>query len=440
VFAEHRQRFLDRLAVLDAAALVFSGRPRLRSGDSEHRFRPDSDFVWLTGCAEPECALLLAPHGAQRGATLFLRPKDPAQERWSGPRLGVEEAPQALGIERAHPLDELWTRLPGLLAGHARLVARAGADGERDRALLACMDELRRKIKGPTRVPLELHDPALSLHELRLFKDERELDLMRRAVALSVEAHRRAMACARPGRREVELEAVLESSFRRAGATGAAYGTIVAAGANACVLHYTANADVLRENELVLVDAGAEYAWYASDVTRTFPAGGRFSPEQRALYEVVLAAQLAALERVRPGERFQAAHEAAVGVLVGGLVDLGLLRGPVDEAIRTESYQRFYMHRTGHWLGLDVHDCGAYWKNGAGRTLEPGMVTTVEPGLYVASDDDSVEPRWRGIGIRIEDDVLVTRAGCEVLSAALPKRPDEIEALVGCAEWASERA
>jgi len=441
-YADQRARFLAALAPRNAAALVFSGSPRIRNHDAEHRFRPESDFWYLTGFAEPESALLLLPARAgtsaagasaaeKRGqparAVLFLREKSRDEEIWHGRRLGVEAAPQALGLERALPIGELWQRLPELLRGYERLVYRAGQNEAQDRAVLAALARLREKHRGPQPIPYECVDPAPILHELRLFKDPRELALMRRAAELSERAHRAAMARSAPGLNEAEIDALLSYVFRAGGGTGSAYTNIVAGGANACILHYVENDAPLRAGELLLVDAGAEFDCYASDVTRTWPISGRFSPEQRALYELVLRAQLAAIEEVRPGKPFPAAHEAAVRVLATGLVELGLLPGPVEHVIESESYKRFYMHRTGHWLGLDVHDCGAYSKDAAPRLLEPGMVTTVEPGLYVAAEDELVEPRWRGIGIRIEDDVLVTETGCEVLTAAIPKTVEEIE-------------
>jgi Xaa-Pro aminopeptidase len=441
-YADQRARFLAALAPRSAAALVFSGSPRIRNHDAEHRFRPESDFWYLTGFAEPESALLLLP--ARRAASstsasaaegrelppravLFLREKSRDEEIWHGRRLGVDAAPQALGLERAYPIAELWQRLPELLRGYERLVYRSGLNEAQDRAVLAALARLREKHRGPHPIPYECVDPAPILHELRLYKDPRELELMRRAAQLSERAHRAAMARSAPGVNEAEIDALLSYCFRAGGGGGSAYTNIVAGGANACILHYVENNAPLRAGELLLVDAGAEYDCYASDVTRTWPVTGRFSPEQRALYELVLRAQLAAIEEVGPGKPFPAAHEAAVRVLAAGLVELGLLPGPVQQVLESESYKRFYMHRTGHWLGLDVHDCGAYSKDAAPRLLEPGMVTTVEPGLYIAAEDELVEPRWRGIGIRIEDDVLVTEAGCEVLTAAIPKTIAELE-------------
>jgi Xaa-Pro aminopeptidase len=433
MYREHRARALRELETLGAAALVPTARAKFRNHDTEYRFRPDSDFWWLTGFAEPQSVLLLLPPERDRGArsVLFLRDNDRAQEIWSGRRLGVAAAPEALGVDDAYPISELWKRAPELLEGSTKLVYRAGTDEERDREVFAMLTRLRGQSRSPLPVPREFVDPSLVLHELRLFKDDAELARMRRAAEITAAAHVAAMRESRVGLREHEVEARIEYEFRRRGATGPAYGTIVAGGANACILHYVDNGEELRGDELVLIDAGAEHEYYASDVTRTFPVGGRFSPEQRALYEVVLRAQLDAIERVRPGARFDDVHQAALRTLVAGLCELGLLEGPPEKALASEAYKRFYMHRTSHWLGLDVHDCGAYVVDGKSRELVPGMVLTVEPGLYVSSDEATVEPRWRGIGIRIEDDVLVTPEGNEVLTSAVPKSVDELERICG---------
>jgi Xaa-Pro aminopeptidase len=404
-YRAHRQRALARLAELGAAALVPTARAKARNHDSEYRFRPDSDFWWLTGFAEPQSALLLLPAHGDRGArsVLFLRDSDRAQEIWSGRRLGVAAAPEALGVDEAHPIGELWKRAPELLKGHSRLVYRAGGDEERDRELFATLARLRSLSRSPLPVPQEVIDPSGVLHELRLFKDEPELARMRRAAEITAAAHVAAMREVRPGARENEIEARIEYEFRRRGATGAAYGTIVAGGANACVLHYVDNSDELRDGDLLLVDAGAEHEYYASDVTRTYPVNGRFDD----------------------------VHAAALRTLVAGLCELGLLDGPPELALESESYKRFYMHRTSHWLGLDVHDCGSYVEQGRSRALAPGQVLTVEPGLYIAPDEASVEPRWRGIGIRVEDDVLITAKGNEVLTAAIPKSIGDLERTCG---------
>ncbi len=429
MFVEHRRRLLELLRAERAAAVVPTATHKIRNHDSHYRFRPDSDFWYLTGFAEPEAVLVLVPRAGRTGpeSVLFLREKDREQEIWNGRRLGVAAAPAALGVDEARPIERLAVDLPALLEGCERIVYRTGVDETRDRMMLETLSRLRARARGLVSPPIDLLDTAPLVHELRLKKSPEEIEILRRAAALTREAHLAAMQRARPGVLECEVDAALEHAFRRLGSTGPAYTPIVAGGANATILHYVENDDPLRDGDLLLVDAGGECEYYACDVTRTFPVGARFSPDQRALYEVVLQSQLAAIEEVRPGAAFTAPHERAVRVLCDGLVRHGLLQGPVDEVIRSSSYRRFYMHRTSHWLGLDVHDCGAYARDGASRLLEPGMVLTVEPGLYVAPDDDTVDARWRGIGIRIEDDVLVTAAGREVLTQGIPKSVEEIE-------------
>jgi len=442
-FTEHRARFLAVLQRERAAAVVVTATHKIRNNDAEHRFRPDSDFWWLTGFAEPESVLVLIPALEPGGAArsiLFLREKDRERETWTGRRLGIAVAPAKLGVDEARPIEKLWTDLPALLRGFERVVYRTGVDEARDREMLAVLARLRATAKAATPPPQALLDPAPLLHEMRLFKDAGELEVMRRAARVTREAHVAAMRAARPGVNEREIDALLDATFRRLGGTGAAYTNIVAGGANACILHYVENDQPLRDGDLLLVDAGSEVDWYASDVTRTFPVNGRFTTEQRAVYEVVLEAQLAAIDAVRPGAAFDAPHKAALERLAAGLVRLGLLPGPVETVLAQESFKRFYMHRTSHWLGLDVHDCGAYLAEGRVRTLEPGMVLTVEPGLYLPEDDTSIDARWRGIGIRIEDDVLVTREGREVLTREIPKTTDEIESACGAGQLAGARA
>ncbi len=430
-YIARRARVLEALSRRGAAALLLSARPKVRNADTEHRYRPDSDLWRLTGLGEPHCALVLLPAVAGRAArsVLFLRERNAEQELWSGRRLGIAGATQHLGVDDARPIETLWTDLPGLLEGCAQLCYRTGVDTHNDVAVLEVLARLRAKTRSAATLPHELIDAAPVLHELRLFKDEAELRAMSRAAQITCEAHLSAMRSARPGMRENEIEALIEYEFRRRGADAPAYNTIVAGGANACILHYIDNVDVLREDQLLLIDAGAEFEHYAADVTRTFPVGARFGAAQRELYEVVLRAQLAAIELARPGRRFDEPHAAAVRVLVEGLCDLGLLSESVPTALESGSYKRFYMHRTSHWLGLDVHDAGSYVRDGASRELAPGMVLTIEPGLYVAEDEPSVDARWRGIGIRIEDDVVVTDAGPRVLTAGVPKALDEIEEL-----------
>ena len=429
-YIENRARYQNLLALRGAAAIIPTAAAKIRNHDSEYRFRPDSDFWYLTGFAEPESVLVLLPGTkAQpaRRSVLFLREKKRDEEVWNGLRLGLEAAPAALGVDEAHPIADLWTKLPELLKGYERIVYRSALDEGRDRSVHGVLAKLRAQVRSELPLPFEMIDPAALLHELRLFKTPAELELMRKACAITAEAHLAAMRETRPGMRENEIDALLTYTFLRRGASGAAYGNIVAGGANACILHYHENNRELRDGELLLIDAGSEFDCYASDVTRTFPINGRFSPAQRALYEVVLDAQLAAIEQVRPGNSFVSVHEIAVRVLCEGLARLGILPGDGASIQRSESYKRFYMHRTGHWLGLDVHDCGAYVQDGASRPMQPGQVLTVEPGLYIAPDDEQVEPRWRGIGIRIEDDLLVTASGHELLTHSIPKSVDEIE-------------
>ncbi|MBL8862231.1 MAG: aminopeptidase P N-terminal domain-containing protein [Planctomycetes bacterium] len=435
-FAAHRRRFLDVLSAQRAAAVVATSPARLRNADTEHRFRPDSDFWWLTGFAEPESVLVLLPAlepESRARSVLFLRERDRERETWNGRRLGVESAAGALLVDEARAIGKLWTDLPALLRGYERIVYRTGVDEARDRELLAVLARLRATVKVAAPPPAAILDPQTSLHELRLVKDDGELEAMRRAARITREAHVAAMRAARPGVNEREIDALLDGTFRRLGGTGAAYTNIVAGGANATILHYIENREPLRDGELLLVDAGCEYDWYASDVTRTFPVNGRFSADQRAVYEIVLEAQLAAIEAVKPGLPFDAPHRAAVAKLAAGLARLGVLEGPPEEAATQQALQRFTLHRTSHWLGLDVHDCGAYLVDGAPRPLAPGMVLTVEPGLYFAADDETVDPRWRGIGVRIEDDVLVTPDGHEVLTRGIPKLVAEIEEACGAA-------
>ncbi|GIX32886.1 MAG: Xaa-Pro aminopeptidase [Lysobacterales bacterium] len=429
---QRRRRVLMRTCGEASAIVVPAAHEKVRSNDTHYPFRQDSDFLYLTGFREPDAVLVLVPGRARGEAVIFCRERDAERERWDGPRLGVEAAAASLGLDDAFPLADIDEILPGLIEGRSKIYYPLGRDPDFDRRILAWLERLRSRSRQGATPPQELVALSHVLAEQRLFKSPAEVALMRKAVAIAVAAHRRAMASARPGIREYELEAELLYEFKREGAEPA-YGAIVASGPNACILHHRAGSRAAKPGELVLIDAGAEFEGYASDITRTFPVDGRFSAPQRALYELVLAAQEAAIAAVRPGASWIAPHQAAVRVLTEGLVRLGLLDGAPEKHIREESYRRFYMHKTGHWLGLDVHDVGDYRVDGEWRVLEPGMVLTIEPGLYIAEDDTTVAPEWRGIGIRIEDDVLVTRRGAEVLSAALPKAPEAIEAMVGCA-------
>ena len=434
-YARRRATVLERLG--DGVMLVPAAVHALRNNDTEYEFRQHSDLLYLTGFAEPEALLVLAPAREQR-TTLFLRPNDRALETWNGRRLGVEAAPAALGIDAAFPIAEASAKLGELLVGARRLFARLGVDEKFDRLVLAALDDARARTRRTGIAPETIVDPGTILHELRLRKDDGEIATMRRAAEIAVRGHVAGMRATRPGLHEYELEAIIEYTYRAHGAQDVAYPSIVAGGDNATILHYNPNRDVLRDGDLVLVDSAAEVDGYAADVTRTWPVNGRFSAEQRAVYEIVLAAQKAAIEDVRPGRSVRAAHETALRILTGGLVDLGVLSGSVDALIETEAYKPFYMHGTGHWIGLDVHDVGTT-KLADGTTyrpLEAGMAVTVEPGLYFARDA-ACDERWRGIGVRIEDDVVCTPGGPLNLTEAAPKEIADVEALVGAGALAA---
>jgi Xaa-Pro aminopeptidase len=427
-FARRRKQLM-RIAGDDAILVLASAPERIRSRDTHYPYRQDSDFLYLTGFDEPNAVLVLVP-GRMHGETLlFCRDRDPDREGWDGPRLGPERAAEALGLDDAYPIDDLDDILPGLLEGRTRVYYHFGRDTDFDLKLIGWLNRVREQVRLGAQPPHEFLELGHLLDELRLFKSAEELKLMQRAADIAVAAHEAAMRAVRPGMHEYELQAELEREFRRNDATPA-YGSIVGAGANGCVLHYVANNSPIRDGDLVLIDAGAEYRGYASDITRTFPANGRFTKEQRALHDLVGAAQAAALAQARPGVPYEAMHAAAVETLTEGLLKLGLLKGSLQKNIADGGYKRFYRHKTGHWLGLDVHDVGDYRLDGESRLLEPGMVFTVEPGLYVMPDDASVAAKWRGIGIRTEDDVVLTRGGHRVLTQKLARSADEIEALM----------
>ncbi len=410
-----------------------------RNSDCDYPYRHDSYFYYLSGFAEPESVLVLVaagPRGPSR-ALLFCREKNSEREIWDGFRHGPEGARIACGVDAAFPIDELDTEMAGLLADAPAIYYPLGSSNELDAQVKLWLDNVRRLARSGVTAPAVVHNVLGLLDEMRLFKDDGEQATMARAAAISGQAHARAMRATRPGMREYQLEAELLYEFRRNGAQFPAYTSIVAAGANACVLHYSANNALIQDGELVLIDAGCELDGYAADITRTYPANGRFSAPQRQLYELVLAAQAAALDAVRPGQRYQAIHEAALGVLAQGMLDLGLLDkdkdGGAQDVIANQRYLQFYMHGTGHWLGMDVHDVGAYRETAREgkpwRALQPGMTLTVEPGIYVRPGAGVPERFWH-TGIRIEDDVLVTPAGHAVLSAAAPKSVADIEQLM----------
>ncbi|RUL74445.1 aminopeptidase P N-terminal domain-containing protein [Dyella choica] len=423
-----RRRQLMKMAGEDAVVLVATAPERMRNADAAWPYRQDSDFHYLSGFPEPDAVLALLP-GRQHGeVVLFCRERDGERERWHGSFVGTERAVADYGMDDAFPIDDIDDILPGMIEGRARVYCHFGREPQFDAQLLGWMRRLR-QLRGGGVVPKEFVALGHLLHDLRLYKSRAELKLMRASAAIAAEAHVAAMEMARAGRHEYEVEAELLRVMRSRGAV-AAFPPIVAGGVNACIMHYQANRAVLNKGDLLLIDAGAELECYASDISRSFPLSGRFSREQRALYEIVLTAQQAAIDEVQPGRSFSTAHEVAVHVITEGLCALGLIKGDPAEAVVQGSYKRFFPAKTSHWLGLDVHDVGDYRVDGEPRMLEPGMVLTVEPGIYIAPDDLTVPEAWRGIGIRIEDDVAVTRDGNEVLTADVPKLPEELEALL----------
>ncbi|MEX2364964.1 MAG: Xaa-Pro aminopeptidase [Pseudohongiellaceae bacterium] len=418
----------------NSIAILASANTVLRNGDSEYPFRQSSDLYYLTGFSEAESVLVLIPGRKQGESLLFCQEKDPLKELWTGKLMGPEAAVEALGVDDAFPVSDIDDILPGLIEGRERVYYAMGKDEHFDHQVMDWVKVIRSKVRSGAQSPGEFMVLDHLLHEMRLIKSKAELELMRHSAQIAARAHKRAMQACVPGKYEYELEAEYLYEFTRAGCRAPAYSSIVAGGANACILHYTENNAELKNGEMVLIDAGCEYQHYASDITRTFPVGGKFSPEQKAIYELVLDAQLAAIEAVKPGNHWDAPHNTTVQVLTSGLVKLGLLKGRVSKLIEKESYKDFYMHRAGHWLGIDVHDVGDYKIDGKWRLLEPGMVLTVEPGLYIAPDNKNVDKKWRGIGVRIEDDVAVTRDGCDVLSKGLPKTVADIETFMAQAQ------
>jgi Xaa-Pro aminopeptidase len=424
-----RERLLEQVG--DGVVILCALPELLKSRDTDVRYRPDSDVWYFTGFAEPGAVAVLTPHDPESRLTLFVRPRDPERETWTGRRAGVEGARERFGADAAHPISELDERLPGLLEPADAIWYSLGRDEAMDRRIVERLTRFRTSRPRSGRGPWDVRDPAQVIDRMRLVKDEAEIEAMRTSARLAARGHLAAMRAARPGVGEWELEAVLDSTYRKAGGWGPSYPTIVGSGANGTILHYTSNDRVVRDGDLVLVDSGAELGMYCSDITRTFPVSGRFTETQRAVYDVVLAAEEAAIAAVKPGAPFTDVHDAAVRVLADGLVKLGALEGDPAEIIEAEGHKRYYMHQTSHWLGLDVHDAGPYReRDGTPIALQPGMILTIEPGLYFP-DEDGVPQALRGIGIRIEDDVLVTDAGHEILTRDVPVAADAVEALVG---------
>lgn len=413
----------------DSIAIVPAAREVLRNGDAHYRFRQDSHFYYLTGYNEPD-ALLVLITGANTQSILFNRSRNPAEEQWTGKRLGQDGALSELGMQAAFPIDSIIEELPKLLNGKSAIYYTFSRNPGIEKTIMQSLATLKGQVRRGVKVPDQLCDLEPILGEMRLFKSDAELDLMRRAASISVKAHEHAMRRCKYLEHEYQLEAELVYELSHHGCRSVAYDPIVGCGENACVLHYTENSKPLHRGSLVLIDAGGEYENYAADITRTFPINGKFSPEQKSIYELVLKAQKAGITAIKPGLPWNAVQQIMVRILTEGLNELGILQGDADELIAQEAYKPFYMHNSGHWLGLDVHDCGLYKINGEWRPLESGMVLTVEPGLYISSNTSGVDKRWWGIGVRIEDDVVVTKTGHEVLTSALPVDVHEIEALM----------
>ncbi|WP_431686846.1 Xaa-Pro aminopeptidase [Hahella sp. NBU794] len=427
---QKRRRHLLDVMTPNSIAILPAAPIRVRNRDSEYPYRQSSDFHYLSGFAEPDAVMVLIPEREHGESILFCKEKNPDYERWNGKLAGQEGAIEHYLFDDAFPIDDVDEILPGLLEGKQRVYYSMGLDEKFDRRVMEWINVIRSKIKNGAHPPGEFVALEHTLHDMRLFKSSAEVKIMKQAARISAEAHNEAMRICKPGMYEYQLEAAIQHVFLREGSRAQAYNCIVGGGENACILHYVTNNDKLKSGDLVLIDAGCELDCYASDITRTFPVSGQFSAEQRTIYEIVLASQEAAIKEVRPGRHWNQPHEAALKVITEGLREIGLLKGELNELIETEAYKKFFMHRTGHWLGLDVHDVGDYKVGGEWRVLEPGMALTVEPGIYIAPELEDVDPRWKGIGVRIEDDVIVTKQGGEVITSGTPKKVDEIEALM----------
>jgi Xaa-Pro aminopeptidase len=428
MFENRRKRVRDAMGS-DAVAIFEGASLATRSRDTEYPFRQDSDFWYLTGFDHPNAIAVLRTDGGPE-YTLYVEPSNREMEIWTGHRPGVEGAREVYGADEAYSQSEFLTQLPELIRRTKRIYHVLGRNSAIDCAITNTLEGMRVRSRSEFPPADAIADPRSIVHEMRLFKEPAELDIMRRASAISREAHEAGAKFAKSGAYEYEIEAAIEYTFRRLGARGPSYTTIVGGGSNATILHYVANSEKLRDQEMVLVDAGCELEGYASDVTRTYPIGGRYTAAGRAIYDVVLTAHRAGIDQCAPGKTLVDVHAASVRAIVEGLVDLKLLSGDVDDLIEKQTYRRFFMHKTSHWLGLDVHDVGNYGSNGNHRPLEPGMVFTVEPGIYVAADNEDANAEFRGIGVRIEDDLAITEDGCENLTESIATDPAEVEALV----------
>jgi Xaa-Pro aminopeptidase len=428
MFSGRREKFMQQMG--NGAAIFCSAPVSSRNGDVEYEYRQDSDFYYLTGFDEPESVAVFLPEHKDHKYVLFVRKKDKEKETWTGRRAGVEGAVEKFGAQKAFAIDEMDKELPELLKNIDTLYFRFGRNEEFNQRVIKLVQHSQLMRPRTGKGISSILDPSLILHEMRLIKTADDLRFARRAAQISAEAHALAMQACRPGMWEYELEALIEYHFRKNGCLSPGYPTIVGSGANTTILHYNTNTEQIKDGDLVLIDAGAEFGFYTGDITRTFPASGRFSEAQREIYQLVLDAQIAAVAMVAPGVTANEIHDRTVKILTEGLIRLGLLKGDIQELIKEGNYKKFYMHRTSHWLGMDVHDAGMYMANDKARPLEPGMILTIEPGLYISGDDPEVDRRYWDIGVRIEDDVLVTDTGHEVLSAAAPKSVDDIERIM----------
>lgn len=426
------QKFISQMAD-NSIAIIPAAHEKTRSYDTEYKFRQDSDFWYLTGFPEPDAIAVIDPGNKKARYTLYVRPRDPEMETWFGRRAGVEGAVRKFGADRAFPIARFTADLPKILNGRDILYYRFAVDGPLDHLILNYLKEQRVRRLKSAYPPHTIIDPTPIIGEMRLHKSPEEIELMQRAADIAAEAHILAMKKVRPGMNESQVEALIEAHMRDRGASGVAYNSIVGSGPNATILHYVENNAVLRDGDLLLIDAGAEYQVYASDITRTFPVNGRFSPAQREIYDVVLDVQLKCIEYTRPGNTVKGRQEYSIELLTEGMVKLGLLKGKTSDLIKKKAYMKYYMHGVGHYLGLDVHDAGRYFVDQhakISRPFAPGMVLTVEPGIYVPPDDKTAPAKYRGIGIRIEDDVVVTESGNRILTSKVPKHPEEIESLM----------
>jgi Xaa-Pro aminopeptidase len=428
MFEERRKIFLDKMN--GGIAILRNPNEVTRSYDTNYRYRPDSDFYYLTGFNEPNSIALLIPDSNTHKYILFVRPRDPEKETWEGRRAGIEGAVSQYGADIAYSIDEFEKRILDYLKNQEKLYYTFGVYHDIDKIIINSLSTIRARVRMGETAPTTIIDTGSILHEMRVIKSDLELELMRKSNFIAQEAHIAAMKNTKPGMYEYEIEGIIESIFRKNGAYSSAYNPIIGSGINSTILHYNENNALMKDGDLLLIDAGAEYNYYASDITRTFPVNGKFSHAQKAVYEVVLKAQLEAIKMAKPGVKFHDIHDLTVKVLSEGMLNIGLLKGSLDEVIEKEEYKKFYMHKTSHWLGIDVHDRGMYYIKGKSRQLEKGMVLTIEPGIYIQENVENVSKEFIGIGIRIEDDILITQDGNENLSERVPKSVNEIENLM----------